>query len=605
MLARRWWIALVAGCGVVAGLIVIVVMQPPAPPPVPVLHAKWIDCPFAVPDGERARCGTVSVPQYWQRRDDRPIELFFAVTKATGPRPKLDPIVVLNGGPGQAASDLIEDGWQAKAALRRDRDIVYVDQRGTGRSRPGLFCRQLDPVAFWHGGLTAADAEACLKPIREAGFDPAAFNTVESARDLNGLKVAIGSDRWNILGTSYGTILAMEMVRADPGGVRSVVLNSPTLSPRASWLDLARMAAIKRVYQSVFAACRTQPACDRAFPHLDAVFKELARALTDHPLPITYTDPRNGRTATAELNFPALLDILTVMVGSGQSAAMVPQLIWHLHRAAIARDDSWPELVAWIYMPQPYWKIMDVVAYGLNAAIGCREVRPWVDADSARAAGMLYVPYVAPASMERDYDVFCPVWNLPKAPEAIRAPVVSAVPTLLLTGDFDTLTPTGYAEIVARTLSRHQLLRFHGFGHDVLSVSACARDVVERFLDDPDQPADLPCVAQSEPPRFAVPPAAEAAEAAEAAAQAPPAAPPAALPVESQAPAVSQAEPQTLPTAPPAAAPPAVLSATPPTAIGGPVPLPPGTLAPVPMLADPFSRPPSAAAGTARSPETP
>lgn len=478
------------------------------PPPLPVTPRRStptvtsVPCPFATPREARVDCGTVAVPEWHDAAGhsaDQTVTIFFAYTRAAGPTPSPDPVLVLNGGPGQAATDLIDSGWERMTELRRSRDILYVDQRGTGQSQPGLYCRDLDPVAFWHGGLTAADAGTCLKPIQSAGYDIAAFNTVESAADLIAVRTALGIARWNLLGTSYGTALALELVRRDEAAVRSVVLNSPTTAG-ASWLDLQRMAAIQGVYRRVFADCAADAACNAAYPDLEPAFLDLAKRMTDTPLPVTYQDPRTGATVRTQMTFANLLDILTIIVGSGTTADRVPALIWHLHQVTLGRQPARPELLSWLYMP--YWQTMNVIAYGLNAAIGCREVRPWIDADALRHEGAAYQPYVMPQAMEQDYDVFCPAWHVPRGPEDLHRPVVSAVPTLLLTGDYDTLTPTGMANSIASTLSKSQVHRFRAVGHDVFSSNACARAVASHFIAAPDQKVSLPCLQSPRIPQF-------------------------------------------------------------------------------------------------------
>ena len=136
-------------------------------------------------------------------------------------------------------------------------------------------------------------------------------------------------------------------------------------------------------------------------------------------------------------DFAKLLDILTVMAGSGTGATQVPALVWYLHQVTVGKAEPWAPLLGWLYMP--YWRTMDGLAYGLNAAIGCREVRPWVDAFGARSNGLLYQPYVMPLEMETDYDVFCPVWNLPRGPEELRTPVVALSGYLELLAEEDDL----------------------------------------------------------------------------------------------------------------------------------------------------------------------
>jgi len=458
-------------------------------------------CPFAIPAGERADCGTLTVPATRDSPGGPSLTLFYAITRTTGGLPSSYPILVLNGGPGQAGSELIESAWSRLAEARRQRDIIFIDQRGTGYSQPNLRCPNLDPVRYFHGGLTAEDAGACLKLATSHGIDISAFNTIESARDLVALRQALGIPKWNLLGTSYGTILAMEAVRRDGAGVRSVVLNSPTLT-RTSWLDLNRMATIGVVYRQLFADCAADAACNATYPGLEDIFLKLSRRLNERPIPVSFSDPRTGGTGTAWLSFDALLNTLTILVGSGDNAGQVPKVLWHVFRVSEGLEAPAMSLLGWLYMP--FWAVFDDLAYGLNAAIGCREVRPWVDAQSARASATMYKPYVSPLKMELDYDVFCPVWNVPRGPDTLRQPVASEVPVLLLTGQYDTLTPTNVADVIAKTLPRAQIVRYRGFGHDPLWTSACAQTTVAHFLAAPGDPATPTCSALASPPTFDV-----------------------------------------------------------------------------------------------------
>ncbi len=465
------------------------------------VRIETVHCPAEMAAPVKVDCGTMTVPERWDHLNGPVIQVFFAVARSHGTIPEVDPLVVLHGGPGQAGTDLLPISGEQMGGILQSRDVFFVDQRGTGHSQPALYCRDLDPVAYWHGGLTADDAQDCLAQIESEGHRAESFDTLASARDVVALRQALAIDRWNLLGISYGTILALEVVRLDPDGIRSVVLNSPTRTT-ASWIDPMRMAAIERVYKQVFADCAADPRCTAAYPHLQRQFEELSTALSDKPIVFDYTDPRTGAVRRAEMDFAKVLNVMTILIGSGQSAAQVPRIIDHLHQVVYGQAEPWMPLVSWLYMP--YWEFMDLIAYGLNAAIGCREVRPWVDAESARAAADLYQPYVTPWSLERDYDVFCPVWNLPPAPASLRTPVVSDVPALLLTGEYDTLTPTELADAVAAHLSNSRVVRFRGVGHDVYDASSCARRLTAAFLDAVDVAMPTTCAVESMPPAFVI-----------------------------------------------------------------------------------------------------
>ncbi|CAK0753008.1 hypothetical protein CCP2SC5_1980001 [Azospirillaceae bacterium] len=142
----------------------------------------------------------------------------------------------------------------------------------------------------------------------------------------------------------------MEVVRHDVGGVRSVVLNSPNVK-KASWLDLDRMASIKGVYRQIFADCAASSECAAAYPDLDQVFRATAERLSVNPIPVSYVHPRVGQKVETRMSHSDFLDILTVLAGSGVSAAHVPSLVWTVAEASQGKNSVSKELLAWLYMP--------------------------------------------------------------------------------------------------------------------------------------------------------------------------------------------------------------------------------------------------------------
>ncbi|MBF5094766.1 alpha/beta hydrolase [Azospirillum sp. INR13] len=309
-----------------------VAIPTPAPAPRPALTE--VPCPAGVPDGPAPRCHSLRVPSDWQRSDSPPLDLFVMVLPALNGAPAADPVVVLAGGPGQGGSDDPRGTAAMLAPMRATRDVILVDQRGTGRSAPSLRCPALDPLRYWFGGVTAEDALACLDPPRRAGYRLEDFDSGQSAADLRALRGALGVERWNVIATSYGGVLAQALLRADGAAVRSLVLNSPA-AVDATWLDLDRLTAIRQAYRRMVEDCAAQPDCARAFPQLGQAVERLSAALERRSLELRLRHPGTGRESGLQLSWPMLATVLALRLGSADGMVVMPALLDRLDRAVM------------------------------------------------------------------------------------------------------------------------------------------------------------------------------------------------------------------------------------------------------------------------------
>lgn len=476
----------------------------PAPAPLPVLADA--PCPNGtLPAGPVPRCHSLRVPSDWQRPDSPPLDLFVMVLPALNGAPAADPVVLLAGGPGQGGSDDPRGTAAMLAPMRATRDIILVDQRGTGRSAPSLRCPALDPLRAWFGGVTAEDAVACLEPLRRAGYRPEDFDSGQSAADLRALRGALGVERWNVVATSYGGVLAQALLRVDGAAVRSLVLNSPAALD-ATWLDLDRLTAIRQAHRRMVEDCAAQPDCARAFPQLGRMVERLSAALERQPLELRLRHPVTGRESDLQLSWPVLATVLALRLGSADGMVVVPALLDRLDRA-VTRAGGTVRLedaaALSLVVPPGIWGVLDSLAYGLNLTVGCRENRPRIDAAAARRAAADLRPHVVADAVETDYDAACPVLNLPPVDASFYRPVESDVPALILTGAYDTFTVPARAEAMARSLHRATLMSFRGIGHDVLGVSQCGRSAAARFVETLSTGDAGACVERLLPPTFA------------------------------------------------------------------------------------------------------
>ncbi|MGQ9928612.1 MAG: alpha/beta fold hydrolase, partial [Chloroflexaceae bacterium] len=292
-------------------------------------------CPFSVPSRARVDCGTLIVPLERDRPVARSVALAFAIFR--DPRPAPDPIVYLSGGPGSPALASAPALWRAWQPFVAGRDLIVVDQRGTGASWPDLRCPEIGAFAAEarRQGLAgrayaqgeAAALLACRERIAAAGTPLRAFTTAAAAADLRDLRLVLGYTQWNLFGISYGTRLALAMLRDDPGGARSVILDSPY--PPQESLYAGMPANLNRALGTLFADSEAQPGCAAAYPDLEARFWRLVAALNADPL---LANPGGGSDA---LTGNQLVQTIFRQLYAWQSIPRLPAAIVALERGNV------------------------------------------------------------------------------------------------------------------------------------------------------------------------------------------------------------------------------------------------------------------------------
>ena len=425
-----------------------------------------------------AQCGELEVPENRALPQGRRIKLGVAVLPANTLSPRPDPLFILAGGPGQAATRL---GPLAALLIdvRRDRDIVLVDQRGTGRSSP------LDCAAWRHeDGLEAAieidpvpKALLCAKELSASGVDTAQYTTAAFVADLDAIRIALGYDRINLWGGSYGTRVAQEYLRRHPAQVRSMVLDGvvpPGMSPLVDVWPTREAA-----FAALVAACAGVPACDAAHPDLAATLAAIGDRFGTTGRDVTFTDPRTGDVRTMRLSFDHVLAALQALFYVPELSSLLPEVI-----GRAAGGDFGPLVAAVSALTAD---VAEQLNTALHFSVSCSDdaVRP----DSGRIAELLSAAS-ARAIAQRLLAV-CAVWPHGAAPADAAMPVTSDVPVLILSGGLDPVTPPAYGTEVARTLPRSRHVIAAGYGH-IVSPHACAPRMIAAFIDNPAAPALSP-----------------------------------------------------------------------------------------------------------------
>jgi pimeloyl-ACP methyl ester carboxylesterase len=416
-----------------------------------------------------ARCGTLSVPEDRAQPSGRRIDIFVAVLPANTASPRRDPFVILAGGPGQAASRLAPFASRL-AEIRRTRDIVLIDQRGTGRSSP-LACEALAPRDDPLEALAtdpAPMARECLAELATKGIDPTRYTTRAWIDDLEAVRQAQGYAKLNLWGGSYGSRVALEYLRAYPSHVRSVILDGVAPPDLRTPLDI--WPTRERAIDAVLAACEASSACRRAHPDLGATLARIARDLGEGGRVVSVPDPRTGASLEITLTQDAFFAGLLPLTYVPELASLLPEVI---ERAAMG---DYGPLVASARLVGG--EISEQTNAALHYSVVCNEDAPRIRAGDRRVLADLRMRSLADKVL-----AVCDVWPRGLPAPASAEPVASDVPVLILSGALDPVTPPAYGEKVAATLPNSRHIVAGGYGH-IVSPHGCAPRLLAAFVAD-------------------------------------------------------------------------------------------------------------------------
>jgi len=456
-------------------------------------------CPFE-PNARvsgQVRCGYVTVLENRSKPDGRRLRLAVAILKSFSGTPRPDPVVRLAGGPGEplvaralsVASDT-SDASELIQTLRSERDVILYDQRGVGFSEPA-FCP--DEAANWAAGRvgparTARRREVaarCGDAMRRLGFDLSQYNSAANALDLQDIRRALGYAQWNVHGHSYGTRLALVAMRDAAEGIRSVILSGPYPTNVALWFNVPGWT--HDVATRVLASCAAQPGCRAAFPDVEQAFRRTIQELERNPW--TRQGPRQTVTTTAATFTVRLQDVMKTPRG----LVTIPLLV----HAMSTRNEAVLNALA---AREPTDESLQQ-NQGLHHAVQCFEEAPLNTAELKERMRRSYGPALFDGSLFADPSV-CEGMHSFRANDAQTAPVESAIPTLIVTGEFDPQTHRSNGPIVQRTLKNSQLVDVPSAGHIGMFAYRCTQRLAQDFLDAPLQRRDTSCLKAIPPIEF-------------------------------------------------------------------------------------------------------
>ena len=416
---------------------------------------------------QAAQCGTLEVAENRAAPGGRKIKVFVGVLPANTLSPKPDPLFILAGGPGQAASQLAPFAAQLNA-IRRERDIVLVDQRGTGRSAP-LDCAAERPDR--HEAIETdplPKAKACAAELAERGTDVAQYTTAAWVADLDAIRAALGYPRINLWGGSYGTRVALEYLRRHPDRVRSMILDG--VAPPAMKISLDVWRTRNAAFDAVVAACKKSPSCLVSHPDPAATLAAIEKNLSPNGRTATVADPQTGEPITVPVTYDLVIGALQGLTYVPELGSLIPELLDR------ARDGDYAPLVAASLMMTG--DLAEQMSVALHFSVTCAEDVTRIGA-AERAETLAHVR--AKGLAEKVLAV-CDFWPRGERPADSATPVQSDRPVLLLSGALDPVTPPDYAAEVAKTLPNSKHIIAAGLGH-IVSAQGCAPRLLAAFVD--------------------------------------------------------------------------------------------------------------------------
>ena len=442
------------------------------------------DCALTSPVGRQvdARCGNLIVPEDRSNPTGRQIRLNIAIVPAIKREPEPDALFLLAGGPGQSAVETFPAMITLLSNIHQDRDIVLVDQRGTGESNP-LQCLGPEDEA-----LTDEQALAKLKSCPEHLDADLRFYTTEIAMtDLDEIREALGYDLVNIYGASYGSRAALTYLRMFPQHVRTVTLDAVVNPEFIMFMDAAEDG--QSALEHFFARCESDEDCKTTFPNLRIEFDGLLARLDETPAEITFPHPLTNKPIELTVTHRVVTNMIFNTLYVPELVATLPLSI----HEAFANENYVPLISQALLVNAGLYD-------GMFYAVTCTEDAPMISLSEAvrRSEHSVFGDYTL------DFVAVCDNWQKGVVSSEFRKPVVSNVPTLILSGEADPITPPWHAEKVAQYLTNDLHLVFSNMGHGNLA-NRCSSNLFKDFIENASiEGLDTTCVEGVEPPPFFV-----------------------------------------------------------------------------------------------------
>ena len=428
-----------------------------------------------------AQCSSLEVPENRAEPGGRKVKLAIAWVPARG-EAEPDPMFMIAGGPGQSALDSYPTIAGAFAEVNRKRDILLVDQRGTGGSNR-LVCKDAEGKSSFTEGedfglATARDFAARCAATLSKTADLRFYSTSDAIQDLDDVRKAIGAERINLMGISYGTRVAQQYARRYPAHTRTVTIDG--IVPNSLVLGNEHARNLESSLDMQFARCRQTPACVDGLGDPRQRLNALMARLASEPPTVAYRDAITGEARQEKLTPGHIAGLARMFAYAPQVAGLLPL---ELNEAAQGRYEPLMALSQLLANT-----LGEQIMHGMQLSVICTEDAGELAVDDADRGSLIGVDLITTMQAQ------CAVWPKGARPADFRAPLTGEVPVLVLSGEFDPVTPPRYGEQVVKSLPKGRHLVVRGQGHNVLPVG-CMPKLFATFVETADARAlDTTCL---------------------------------------------------------------------------------------------------------------
>lgn len=437
-------------------------------------RAKWLSaCPDFSKTGkapvvQNALCGSFDVLENPEDLGGKTISLNVLLLPSVNPVPEPDPIFIIAGGPGQGAVKVAESLHSIFNELRKNRDIIFVDQRGTGNSNP-LNC-ELESET----GQQLSESEAitlmrratadCIQKIK----DQAAYYTTNYAvSDLDAVRESLGYARINLWGGSYGSRVVLEYMRRYPAHTRTGVLDGVApVDIALPWsMEKDGLAALQKLNQQ----CADYSPCAKSYGDIVKKAQLVSDRLANAPVTITIPHPRTQEKLSVNLSAGDFSGVIRLALYSRDLSSLIPRVI------SESEQGNYTLFASLIYLATAK-SDMAGISFGMHYTVVCNEDYPLY-----KNKNPLESNEFLNAKIVQKYAEICAQWPQAKLPADYWSPVESDVPALLLSGEVDPVTPPRWGEYVKSGLKNAAHLTIPG-GHHIVSTEGCVSQLISAFI---------------------------------------------------------------------------------------------------------------------------
>ncbi len=480
----------------------------PAPPDAP--SFQNISCGFTLPIGPVVECGFVSVPESRAGELQNKIELYVAVFHNLSGNPSDDPVIFIPGGPGSAAVNTLAHNYKNFIEpIIKEKDFIVFDPRGTGGSQPILDCPELKAVYIKNFIQPLSDEpafttalQACLNDVKNKGIDPASYSTSETAADVKDILHSLGYKQASLLGASYGSRIAQEIIRTYPEIVYSAILDSAI--PLEVKLFNQYSATTGEALQALFEGCASDTPCSESYPNLESHFTSLVAELDTQPITLTLSLSSTGLSTIYRLDGSVVTSAIVWALQKPDLLPVIPQIIEHAWSGDYSSFGNLLTLPGQSFNGLSLGVYLSMMCHDQAYATSSQQLSADIQSHPDTAKLAQSYAFGGPDSL---YQI-CSLWGASQPDPSQGQPLASNVPMLILAGKYDPIAPPSFARSLAAHLTNSTLVEFHdetitpGLNG---SSNDCPMSIIVNFIRDPNAALPTSCVDAEVSPNFIVP----------------------------------------------------------------------------------------------------